>query len=189
MPLLRSSEELKTYQLILDFHIHTVGRWYRYEDCPPSKERLPHWPQSKLDDLEVKFFAITGKLLDELFPDSIQDKKFLKSKKTLEATKEIDSSQLMLMSENIRSIQYVDTDAAEVAELSDDVRKLLKSLPFREREIIKMRYGFNGDPMTFEQVGKFFKITQERVRQIELRVIRKLQQPENSKLLIGHLSE
>ena len=49
-------------------------------------------------------------------------------------------------------------------------------LPERERNIIELRYGLNGnDPMTLEQVGQTFGVTRERIRQMEIRTLRRLQ--------------
>lgn len=51
----------------------------------------------------------------------------------------------------------------------------LKMLTYREREIIKLRYGIgDGYTYTLEEVGRIFKVTRERVRQVEAKAIRKL---------------
>ncbi|MCH2363303.1 MAG: sigma-70 family RNA polymerase sigma factor, partial [Planctomycetes bacterium] len=63
---------------------------------------------------------------------------------------------------------------------------VLGTLTYREREIIKLRYGLgDGYTYTLEEVGKIFKVTRERVRQIEAKAIRKLQHPIRSRLLEG----
>jgi RNA polymerase primary sigma factor len=60
--------------------------------------------------------------------------------------------------------------------MKEDLRKTLDGLPERERKIIELRYGLNGnDPMTLEQVGKSFGVTRERIRQMEIRTLRRLQ--------------
>ncbi|MEK6936474.1 MAG: RNA polymerase sigma factor RpoD/SigA [Nanoarchaeota archaeon] len=56
-----------------------------------------------------------------------------------------------------------------------DLDTLLKKLVYREAEILRLRYGLRGTPMTLEEVGREFKITRERVRQLENRAIKKLQ--------------
>ncbi len=62
--------------------------------------------------------------------------------------------------------------------LRDRIEQVLKSLTYREREIIKLRYGIgDGYTYTLEEVGKIFKVTRERVRQVEAKAIRKLQHP------------
>ncbi len=74
--------------------------------------------------------------------------------------------------------------------LRDKIEDLLKTLTFREREIIRLRYGLgDGYTYTLEEVGRIFKVTRERVRQIEAKAVRKLQNPERSQHLAGFLPE
>lgn len=68
------------------------------------------------------------------------------------------------------------------------IGKVLKTLSYREREIIKLRYGLgDGYSYTLEEVGHIFKVTRERIRQIEAKAVRKLQQPSRSQELVGFL--
>jgi len=68
------------------------------------------------------------------------------------------------------------------------VEQVLKSLTYREREIIKLRYGIgDGYTYTLDEVGKIFCVTRERVRQVEAKAIRKLQHPVRSCKLVGFL--
>jgi RNA polymerase primary sigma factor len=72
--------------------------------------------------------------------------------------------------------------------LKDKIEHVLKTLTYREREIIKLRYGLgDGYTYTLEEVGKIFKVTRERVRQIEAKAVRKLQHPVRSRQLEGFL--
>ncbi|MDO4551884.1 MAG: sigma-70 family RNA polymerase sigma factor [Planctomycetia bacterium] len=74
--------------------------------------------------------------------------------------------------------------------LRDQINNILYELSYREREIIRLRYGLaNGHPCTLEEVGRFFSVTRERVRQIEAKAIRKLQNPLHSKKLHGFLEQ
>jgi RNA polymerase primary sigma factor len=60
--------------------------------------------------------------------------------------------------------------------MREDLQKMLAGLPERERRIIELRYGLNGnEPMTLEQVGQDFGVTRERIRQMEIRTLRRLQ--------------
>ena len=80
--------------------------------------------------------------------------------------------------------------AASNVLLSDKIGRLLKTLTYREREIIRLRYGLgDGYTYTLEEVGRIFKVTRERVRQIEAKAVRKLQNPVRSGQLEGFLSE
>jgi RNA polymerase primary sigma factor len=72
--------------------------------------------------------------------------------------------------------------------LKDKIEGVLKTLTYREREIIKLRYGLgDGYTYTLEEVGRIFKVTRERVRQIEAKAVRKLQHPGRSRQLQGFL--
>lgn len=72
--------------------------------------------------------------------------------------------------------------------LKDKIDSVLKTLTYREREIIKLRYGLgDGYTYTLEEVGRIFKVTRERVRQIEAKAVRKLQHPVRSRQLQGFL--
>ena len=72
--------------------------------------------------------------------------------------------------------------------LKDRIDVVLKTLSYREREIIKLRYGIgDGYTYTLEEVGRIFKVTRERVRQVEAKAIRKLQHPVRSRKLEGFM--
>ncbi len=72
--------------------------------------------------------------------------------------------------------------------LKEKIETVLHTLSFREQEIIKLRYGIGtGYTYTLEEVGRIFKVTRERVRQIEAKAIRKLQHPIRSRKLEGFL--
>jgi RNA polymerase primary sigma factor len=72
--------------------------------------------------------------------------------------------------------------------LREKIDFVLKTLTYREREIIKLRYGLgDGYTYTLEEVGRIFQVTRERVRQIEAKAVRKLQHPVRSRQLEGFL--
>ncbi len=78
--------------------------------------------------------------------------------------------------------------AASHEMLKDKIEGVLQTLSFREREIIKLRYGIgDGYTYTLEEVGRIFKVTRERVRQIEAKAVRKLQHPVRARKLEGFL--
>ena len=72
--------------------------------------------------------------------------------------------------------------------LRGKIDELLKTLTFREREIIRLRYGLvDGYSYTLEECGRIFKVTRERVRQIEAKAVAKLQSPSRSDRLASFL--
>jgi RNA polymerase primary sigma factor len=74
--------------------------------------------------------------------------------------------------------------------LRERIEELLKTLTFREREIIRLRYGLaDGYSYTLEEVGRIFKVTRERVRQIEAKAVSKLQNPVRSQMLDSFVPE
>jgi RNA polymerase primary sigma factor len=80
------------------------------------------------------------------------------------------------------------SDTATQEMLRNRIEQVLKTLTYREREIIKLRYGIgDGYTYTLEEVGRIFKVTRERVRQVEAKAIRKLQHPVRSRKLAGFL--
>jgi RNA polymerase primary sigma factor len=72
--------------------------------------------------------------------------------------------------------------------LKERIDEVLKTLTYREREIIKLRYGLgDGYTYTLEEVGRIFKVTRERVRQVEAKAIRKIQHPVRCRRLEGFM--
>ena len=67
--------------------------------------------------------------------------------------------------------------------------EVLKTLTYREREIVKLRFGIGDDGYTYtlEEIGKIFGVTRERVRQVVINAIRKLQHPMRAGKLEGFL--
>ena len=62
--------------------------------------------------------------------------------------------------------------------LIEQMQKVLKTLTKREKIIIEMRYGIgNNKEQTLEEIGKYFHLTRERIRQIEERALQRLKQP------------
>lgn len=80
------------------------------------------------------------------------------------------------------------TDSAMQKLLKNKIEHVLKSLTTREREIIRLRYGLGGGySYTLEETGRIFKVTRERIRQIEAKAMRKLQTSNRSEQLKGFL--
>jgi len=72
--------------------------------------------------------------------------------------------------------------------LRERINEVLNTLTFREREIIKLRYGIgDGYTYTLEEVGRIFRVTRERVRQIEAKAVRKLRHPVRARQLSSFL--
>jgi RNA polymerase primary sigma factor len=86
--------------------------------------------------------------------------------------------------------QQAPQDTAAQEMLKGRIEQVLRTLTYREREIIKLRYGIgDGYTYTLEEVGRIFKVTRERVRQVEAKAIRKLQHPVRSRKLHGFVDD
>lgn len=81
-------------------------------------------------------------------------------------------------------------DAAASGMLRAQIAVALDQLTERERRVLELRYGLtDGQPRTLEEVGKAFGVTRERVRQIEVKALRKLRHPRLGKLLKDYLDQ
>ena len=72
--------------------------------------------------------------------------------------------------------------------LQEQVQEVLVTLPPREQEVLKMRFGLDdGYSLTLEEVGLYFNVTRERIRQIEAKALRRLRHPKRSRKLKDYL--
>ncbi len=79
-------------------------------------------------------------------------------------------------------------DAASKQLLKEQLRSALGVLSDREREVLEMRFGLiDGQDNTLEEVGRYFGVTRERIRQIEAKALRKLRHPTRSRQLRDYL--
>ena len=75
-------------------------------------------------------------------------------------------------------------EAAYHALLKEQLDDVLSSITSREEKVLRLRFGLkDGRPRTLEEVGREFKVTRERIRQIEAKALRKLRHPSRSKKL------
>jgi len=79
-------------------------------------------------------------------------------------------------------------EAASTLVLREQIEDVLDTLTERERDVLKLRFGLDdGYARTLEEVGQHFKVTRERIRQIEAKALKKLKQPGRSKKLRDYL--
>ncbi len=93
-----------------------------------------------------------------------------------------DSSQLSDFIEDNEALEPVDAAARDM--LRESVKNALAVLSERERQVLEMRFGLvDGKDHTLEEVGQYFNVTRERIRQIEAKALRKLRHPTRSRYL------
>lgn len=136
---------------------------------------------------------LTGKTLDELWPPELRAAtKFLLEDKSFEVTKTY-SPESLAYSHTTEQLALPDpcevaSDKERQEQLKVGIVRILKSLTYREREIIKLRYGLGDDySHSLKEVADKFKVTTERIRQIEMKAMRKMQQPNRSREIVDCL--
>ena len=73
--------------------------------------------------------------------------------------------------------------------LKEKITEVFSTLKERERQVLRMRFGLHGEkPRTLEELGKIFNLSRERVRQIEIKALAKLRQPDRKKYLDGYFN-
>lgn len=97
-----------------------------------------------------------------------------------------DSSQLGDFIEDVDALEPMDAAAREM--LRESVKNALAVLSERERQVLELRFGLaDGKDHTLEEVGQYFMVTRERIRQIESKALRKLRHPTRSRHLRDYL--
>ncbi|NBV40468.1 RNA polymerase sigma factor RpoD [bacterium] len=82
--------------------------------------------------------------------------------------------------------EFSPSDLVANTDLKEKVREILKTLTPREEKVLKMRFGIDvASEHTLEEVGKDFSVTRERIRQIEVKALKKLKHPSRSKKLLA----
>jgi RNA polymerase primary sigma factor len=98
-----------------------------------------------------------------------------------------DNSQLGDFIEDQDALEPMDEAAREM--LHESIQNALAVLSDRERQVLELRYGLaDGKDHTLEEVGQYFSVTRERIRQIESKALRKLRHPTRSRQLRDYLS-
>ena len=87
-----------------------------------------------------------------------------------------------------RDLKRNKTDGREQQALKGKVDEMLKDLSPREEKILRLRFGFNGETRTLEEIGKEIGLSRERVRQIEKRAKARLRVRTKNDSLIDHLN-
>lgn len=172
----------------LKVHACELGRWINLLECPP-KEPRGKWTAKRLMRLEAELFELTGKTMEELFPDELRaNVQFLRSPRQFERTAQIEHEALeqyaiatrdrMLASQNITIDQPTNED------LSDKLLEALQKLTPRQRDVLRYRFGLGGEnPHTLDECAQIFMLHRERIRQIEAKAIQTLQRSVGEDLL------
>lgn len=160
----------------------TLGRWCNMQACPPvvwSEDLHPFWTKEIHERVERKLFELTGKTLDDLFPEELREaKEFLRSKKVISRTQTVRREALLTYAQHTRERLLTQANGErDQKELKRLLKAALSPLAYRQREVLKMRFGLDdGEAKTLDEVAEVFKVGRERVRQIEAKALRLVQQ-------------
>jgi RNA polymerase sigma factor (sigma-70 family) len=171
------------------------NQWVNLKNLPPKEPhdrgRKTLWRKPFFDEVEKKLFELTGETWDELWPQELRDAVEINGLITQkEQLITVEPQQLLTYArEEAARLEAVDpTKSAEISELRESLARALKHLSYREREIIKLRFGIGHDhAYTLQECAHIFKMTRERARQIHLKAINRIRRyaPE----LAQHLPE
>ncbi|GMO60922.1 MAG: RNA polymerase sigma factor RpoD/SigA [Termitinemataceae bacterium] len=95
-----------------------------------------------------------------------------------------------VLCDHIADVSYRAPDEeAEKNIMHSDIEDMLGTLPKKEAEIVRCRYGIGtNSPMSLSEIGNHFHLTKERIRQIEIRAIKHLLRRSNKELLLGYVA-
>ena len=156
----------------------TLSGWINLRTMPKLRTR-GRGSRKRNEAIALHLCQLTGKRIEEIFPDFVRER-LPNIPRQIEAKQEIGMVGLAQSNQERLTLP----DPAKVAEEKDarEVSKkmlleALSLLTYREREVIKLRFGLGEDGMeyTLEEVASAFRVSQERTRQIEGKAIRKLQ--------------
>ena len=169
-----------------------------------SRSSLCHWinlrsyPRSifrgyakRRKRIENGLGKVLGVGIDECWPKEIRDfidRTYNLKSLIFEQTKEVPLRQLTSPVMNALTYNGDQERSCNVTEARDAIKEALKMLSYREREVVKLRYGLgDGYVYTLDEAAHIFKVTRDRIRQIEAKAIRKLRELPISNHLVNFL--
>lgn len=163
----------------------TVSHWLNFRSSP----RWRHAKTDKMKQVVRKLTKLAGASLADIFPDLTKEERAaLSSNHTKESVVETKNLTHSLAQNLVYEPNVEEQVDAEV--LRERLKGILESLGYREREIIKLRYGLpDGNAYTLEEVAEIFEVGRERIRQIEAKALRKLQRPSRLKGLVEFVQD
>lgn len=146
--------------------------------CNLKQERFLKDP--KWISVFQKLMDLTGRSIYEIFPEELAGQK-LNNK--IEVSKDVPLQDLL---DHHQEPYYLMDDYHDQKDLKRQIDNVLQTLTPREEKIIRLRFGLDGtDEHTLEEIGEGFEITNERVKQILAKALRKLNHPSRSKRLLA----
>jgi RNA polymerase primary sigma factor len=163
--------------------------------------RIPVYMNERINKLKKIRNQLTQELGHEPLPIEIAQAMNLKEEKVVEIlniTQEpvsleapVGNLENSLLGDFIEDLEVQTPDEFVIAEArKKQIKDLLKTLTEREQIVLQMRYGLDDDqPKSLEEIGRYFSVTRERIRQIESKALRRLRHPSRSKMLRDYVTE
>ena len=164
----------------------TSSAWLNFRSHPTDhamEKRRTQWKRI-IPILEKE----TGRNIREIFPSLGKDALRILSKERI-SDRTVETAQITSQGER-EKLSYCEDVGRDIdnEHLRERLKKVVSTLSFREREIINLRYGLtDGVSYTHGEIGHSFKISSERVRQIESKALGKLALPNRSQKLVEFL--
>lgn len=167
---------------------YIISGWLNLRRMPNiSSGKVQSWWRKRWPGVEKRLHEVTGRKTEEIFPDFVRCSGLLEADKERVEVREIPASHWKGL-ENRASRETLrlppPIDSVVLEELKDGLEGALQKLNYRQREIIKMRYGLDpaggGYIYSCAECGRILGMAEPRVRQVEATALRKLQCPTRS---------
>ena len=161
----------------------TLGQWVNLKATPGRRKNYNGhesvYMKKTVRAAVAKLCQICKCRAQDLFPDWLTKERLRATTTTIEFTRSVAATSLSDLRKEVALLEAPsngDLDAATQLEVRELLDRAIDSLTYREREVLKLRYGLgDGYAYTLEECGRIFRITRERVCQTELRALHKLQ--------------
>ena len=142
------------------------------------------------DEEIVRIACVLEKPIDYLFPEELLSA--IKIGVFSRRKVELAAPEIISLTEAQRLRLTYDGETRLIEEVSrtlltEEINEVLETLAPREQRVLRLRFGFDSKPMSLREIGREFNLTQERIRQIECKALRKLCHPRNSRKLKDYL--
>ena len=158
-----------------------LGCWINLTRCPPRGPNGKSWSLQRIAEFEEKLYKLTGKSLDELFPESLRESIGYKRRPLeIEVTASVSQLEMEKLSDNC-NLRLLANNQECFEELTEEVLSAMKQISLeseaanRRMNAVRLSFGLDGYPMKLDELGTELGVCRERARQLLASGIRMLQ--------------